>query len=151
MTDRGPGVLVLCTGNSARSQMAEAFLRLHGGDRFPAYSAGTEPAAAVHPLTVKAMQERGVDLSGNKPKHLREYLGTLPIHTVIIVCDGAAQSCPAVWPGAQRRLLWPFEDPAAAEGGEAERLEKFREVRDAIEARVVEWLDAGGLRAAASA
>jgi arsenate reductase len=144
MTDRGPGVLVLCTGNSARSQMAEAFLRLHGGDRFPVFSAGTEPAAEVNPLAVEVMRERGIDLSGHRPKHLRQYLGTLPIHTVIIVCDGAARSCPAVWPGARQRLLWPFEDPAAADGGEAERIAKFREVRDAIEAQVVEWLEGGG-------
>lgn len=148
MTDRGPGVLVLCTGNSARSQMAEAFLRRHGGDRFAVYSAGTEPAVEVNPLTVAVMRERGIDLSGSRPKHLREYLGKLPIHTVIIVCDGAARSCPAVWPGAQRRLLWPFEDPTAAEGSETERLEGFRRIRDAIEERVVEWLDGGGMRAA---
>lgn len=147
----GPGVLVLCTGNSARSQMAEAFLRLHGADRFRAYSAGTEPAAEIHPLTVRVMRERGIDLSGNRPEHLRRYLGTVPIHTVIIVCDGAARSCPAVWPGAQRRLAWPFEDPAAAEGSEEERLETFRRIRDAIEARVVEWLESGGMRLAASA
>jgi arsenate reductase len=151
MTERGPGVLVLCTGNSARSQMAEAFLRKHGGDRFPVYSAGTEPAAEVNPLTVEVMRERGLDLSGRRPEHLRRYLGTVPVHTVIIVCDGAAKSCPAVWPGAQRRLLWPFEDPAAFEGTEEERLGKFREVRDAIEARVVEWLEGGGMAVAASA
>lgn len=147
----GPGVLVLCTGNSARSQIAEAFLRLHGGDRFAVYSAGTEPAAAIHPLTVQVMREKGIDLSANRPEHLRRYLGTTPIHTVIIVCDGAARSCPAIWPGAQRRLLWPFEDPAAFEGSEAERLAKFREIRDAIEQRVTEWLDAGGMPVAVSA
>lgn len=145
----GPGVLVLCTGNSARSQMAAAFLRLHGGGRFAVYSAGTEPAAAVHPLTVRVMQERGIDLSGIRPEHLRRYLGTVPVHTVVIVCDAAARSCPAVWPGAQRRLNWPFDDPAAAEGSEDERLEKFREIRDAIEARVVGWLEEGGMTAAA--
>lgn len=150
MTDRGPGVLVLCTGNSARSQMAEAFLRRHGGDRFAVYSAGTEPAAAINPLTVEVMRERGIDLSGSRPKHLREYLGTLPIHTVIIVCDSAARSCPAVWPGARQRLFWPFDDPTAAAASDADRLERFRRVRDAIEARVVEWLEAGGLGAAAT-
>jgi arsenate reductase len=151
MTERGPGVLVLCTGNSARSQMAEAFLRRHGGSRFPVYSAGTEPAAEIHPLTVEVMRERGIDLAGRRPEHLRRYLGTIPVHTVIIVCDGAAKSCPAIWPGAQRRLLWPFEDPAAFAGSEEERREKFRETRDAIEARVVGWLEAGGMAVAASA
>ncbi len=151
MTDRGPGVLVLCTGNAARSQIAEAFLRLHGGDRFLVYSAGTEPAAGINPLAVEVMRERGIDLSGNRPKHLREYLGTLPIHTVIIVCDAAARNCPAVWPGAQQRLFWPFDDPTAAAGSDAERLGRFREVRDAIEARVVEWLEGGGMGAAVTA
>jgi len=151
MTERGPAVLVLCTGNSARSQMAEAFLRKHGGNRFPVYSAGTEPAAEVNPLTVEVMRERGIDLSGRRPEHLRRYLGTIPVHTVIIVCDGAAKSCPAVWPGAQRRLLWPFEDPAAFEGSEEARRGKFREIRDAIEAHVVAWLERGGMPMAASA
>lgn len=151
MTERGPGVLVLCTGNSARSQMAEAFLRKHGGDRFPVYSAGTEPAAEINPLTVEVMRESGIDLAGRRPEHLRRYLGTVPVHTVIIVCDGAAKTCPAIWPGAQRRLMWPFDDPTAVEGGEEQRLGKFREVRDAIEARVVGWLEGGGMGVAASA
>ena len=151
MTERGPGVLVLCTGNSARSQMAEAFLRRHGGGRFPVYSAGTEPAAEIHPLTVEVMRERGIDLAGRRPEHVDRYLGTIPVHTVIIVCDGAAKSCPAIWPGAQRRLLWPFEDPAAFAGSEEERRAKFRKLRDAIEERVVGWLEAGGMRLAAAA
>ena len=144
-----PGVLVLCTGNSARSQMAAAFLRRHGGGRFPVYSAGTEPAAAIHPLTVEVMRERGIDLAGRRPEHVDRYLGTVPVDTVIIVCDGAARSCPAVWPGARRRLLWPFEDPAAFAGSEEERREKFRETRDAIEERVVGWLEAGGIASTA--
>jgi arsenate reductase len=147
----GPAVLVLCTGNSARSQMAAAFLRRHGGGHFPVYSAGTEPAAAINPLTVEVMRERGIDLAGRRPEHLRRYLGTVPVHTVIIVCDGAAKSCPATWPGAQRRLFWPFADPAAFTGSEEERREKFRELRDAIEAWVVGWLEGGGMAVAASA
>ncbi len=149
MTERGPGVLVLCTGNSARSQMAEAFLRRHGGGRFPVYSAGTEPAAAIHPLTVEVMGERGIDLADRRPEHVDRYLGT-PVHTVILVCDGATKSCPALWPGAQRRLLWPFEDPAAFEGSEEERRAKFREIRDAIEERVVGWLEEAGMAVAAA-
>lgn len=123
-----PGLLVLCTGNSARSQMAEALLRHAVGDRL-----------RVHPLAVEVMAEQGYDLSGQHPKHLREYLGTAPVHTVVIVCDGAAKSCPAIWPGARERLLWPFPDPAAADGTEGERRAAFRAVRDAIAERVREW------------
>jgi arsenate reductase (thioredoxin) len=134
-----PAILVLCTGNSARSQMAEAILRRHLGDRFEVLSAGTEPAPRIHPLAVEVMAEQGYDLAGQRPKHLREYLGVEPVHTLVIVCDGAAQSCPAIWPGVFERLLWPFPDPAAAEGDEAARRQAFRTVRDAITARVESW------------
>jgi arsenate reductase len=134
-----PALLVLCTGNSARSQMAEAIFRDRAGDRFDVLSAGTEPAPRVHPLAVEVMAELGLDLSAHRPKHLRELLGTAPVHTVVIVCDGAARSCPAVWPGARERLLWPFPDPAAADGSEEERRATFRAVRDAIAARVDAW------------
>lgn len=137
------GIIVLCTGNSCRSQMAEGFLRLHAGDRFDVYSAGTEPADRVHPLSVVVMEERGVDLSGHTPKSVSEFLGTVPIHTAIVVCDGASRSCPAVWPGVQERLFWPFEDPATFEGTHEEKLVRFREIRDLIEARILEWLDTG--------
>jgi arsenate reductase len=135
------GILVLCTGNSARSQMAEAFLRDRVDPDIPVYSAGTEPAERINPLTVEVMAEAGFDLAERKPRHLREYLGRVPVRTVIIVCDGAAKSCPAIWPGAFERLLWPFEDPAALEGSYEERLAKFRQVRDAIDERVREWVD----------
>ena len=134
------GIIVLCTGNSCRSQMAEGFLRHHAGDRFEVYSAGTEPADRVHPLSVVIMQERGIDLSGHEPKTVSEFLGKVPIHVAIIVCDGANQTCPAVWPGARDRVFWPFEDPAGFEGTEEQKLEKFREVRDLIEARIIDWL-----------
>jgi arsenate reductase len=133
--------LVLCTGNSCRSQMAEAFLRKHSHGRFPVASAGTEPADQVHPLTVEVMKEVGIDLSDSRPKHLREYLGKVPVHTIIIVCDGAAKSCPAVWPGAFQRLLWPFEDPAAFEGTPEETLAEFRRVRDLIDTKAREWVE----------
>jgi arsenate reductase len=136
---RKPSILVLCTGNSARSQMAEAILRKKVGDRFEVLSAGTEPAERVHPLAREVMAEHGYDLAGQYPKHFREYLGTRPVHTVVIVCDGAAKTCPAVWPGAHRRLLWPFPDPAAAGGDEEQRLAAFRSVRDAILERVEFW------------
>jgi arsenate reductase len=139
-----PGVLVLCTGNSARSQMAEALLRRRLDVRTPVYSAGTEPAERVHPLAVRVLREAGLDVSGLRPKHFRDYLGRLPVHTVIIVCDGANKSCPTVWPGAYERLFWPFEDPAAFAGSDDERLAKFREIRDAIAARIDAWLEERG-------
>lgn len=147
---RGPGIIVLCTGNSARSQMAAGFLEREAAGRFPVYSAGTEPAEAVHPLAIRVMQEKGIDLSGRKPRHLRDFLGVVPVHTIAIVCDGAAKSCPAIWPGAQERLLWPLEDPAAAAGDEQARLAKFRQIRDALEEKVAAWMAAGGLGAAAA-
>lgn len=134
------GVLVLCTGNSCRSQMAEGLLRHHAAERFRIYSAGTDPADRVHPLATEVMRERGIDLSGQPPKHVRDFLGVVPIHTAIIVCDGANETCPTVWPGASERLFWPFEDPASVEGSEEEKLERFREIRDQIEARILDWL-----------
>jgi len=134
-------MIVLCSGNSCRSQMAEGLLRHLAGDRFDVYSAGTEPAERVHPLSHVVMRERGIDLSDHEPKAVSQFLGIVPIHTAIIVCDGANRTCPAVWPGVRERLFWAFEDPAAFEGNEQQKLEKFREVRDRIEARIVEWLD----------
>jgi arsenate reductase len=133
-----PKVLFICTGNTARSQMAEGFLRALAGERFDVYSAGLEPGE-LHPLTVRVMEERGIDVSGQRAKGLDEYLGKLDFTYVITVCDRAAQRCP-IFPGTGDRLHWSFEDPAETVGGEEQRLAKFREVRDAIEARVREWL-----------
>lgn len=132
-------VLILCTGNSARSQMAEALLRRHAGDKFNAYSAGTDPKG-INPLTVKVMQEIGLDLSGQHSKHLREYLGKLPVHILITVCAAAELKCPAVWPGVLQRMHWPFDDPAAVNGSEEQKLARFRAVRDQIEERIKRWL-----------
>ena len=141
MSRRNPGLLVLCTGNSCRSQITEALLRKHAGDRFAVYSAGTEPAAEIHPLVHTVMAEVGLDLAGQRPKDYREFLGRVQVHTVIIVCDGAARSCPAVWPGVEERLLWPTDDPAAFVGDEAQTLAEFRRVRDELEGRVLEYLE----------
>jgi arsenate reductase len=129
-------VLILCTGNSARSQMAEGLLRAMAGDRFDVESAGTHPSR-VNPLAVEAMKERGIDISGHRSKSLDEFTGERFDH-VITVCDNAKESCP-VWPGA-RTIHHGFEDPAAAEGGEAERLAAFRRVRDEIEHWLVEFI-----------
>ena len=132
-------VLILCTGNSARSQMAEAFLRKYGGDRFEAYSAGLEPKG-LNPFTVKVMEEVGIDVSGQTSKGVETYLGKVLFQYLITVCDNAEKNCPTVWPGVNTRVHWSFQDPAAVEGTDEEKLSKFREVRDLIEAKVKAWL-----------
>jgi len=134
-------VLFLCTGNSCRSQMAEAFLRHMAGERFEALSAGLEPAAEIHPLAVRVMAEKSLDISGQHPKSVKEYLGRGTAHVVITVCDRAAQRCPTTWPGALERLHWPFDDPATFDGDGAAKLAKFREVRDQVEDRLRSWLN----------
>lgn len=132
-------VLFLCTGNSARSQMAEAFLRRYGSDRFEAYSAGLEPKG-INPLTLHVMQEIGYDLAGQRSKGVKEFLGPVFIHQLITVCDNAEKNCPTAWPGIIKKMHWSFEDPAAFEGSDAEKLAKFREIRDQIEQKVREWV-----------
>jgi arsenate reductase len=130
-------VLILCTGNSARSQMAEGLLRTLADDRFDVFSAGSKPSM-VNPLAITAMDERGIDIRSQRSKHLNEYLAQ-PFDYVITVCDNAAEMCP-LFPGPARRMHWSFPDPAAVVGGEAERLESFRQVRDAIETQLKAWL-----------
>ncbi|QDT63940.1 arsenate reductase ArsC [Calycomorphotria hydatis] len=132
--------LVLCTGNSCRSQMAEGLLRHDAGNRFDVYSAGTRPAEEVHPLAVQVMSELGIDISEQEPKGVAGYLGRLAVQDLIIVCEDAERNCPTAFPGAFNRHFWPFEDPAKFEGDEEATLNKFREVRDAIRKRIGEWL-----------
>ena len=134
-----PTVLFLCSRNSARSQMAEALLRHHGGDRFRVRSAGLRPGP-VHPMTLQVLQEAGLDTSDCTSKDLGGFLGKAPIHYAIVVCERAQKDCPHIHPFALKRLYWPFEDPAAFVGSERECLDTFREVRDAIDARVQRWL-----------
>jgi len=126
-------VLFLCTHNSARSQMAEGLLRHLAGDRFEAFSAGTE-ATHVRPLAIRAMAELGIDVSRQESKTLDRYLCE-PFDAVITVCDQAAEACP-VFPGAQRRLHWSFPDPSRAQGGQDEQLAVYRAVRDDIRRRI---------------
>ena len=128
MTDKHK-VLFLCTHNSARSQMAEGMLRDLGGDRFEVHSAGTE-ATHVRPLAIQAMDEIGIDISGQESKTLERYLEE-PFDYVITVCDEANEACP-FFPGAKNRLHWSFVDPAQAVGSEEERLGVFRKVRNDI-------------------
>jgi arsenate reductase len=119
--------------------MAEAFLRKFAGDRFEVHSAGLEPKG-LNPLTVRVMEEIGVDMSGHRSKGVNEYLGKVLFQYLITVCDEADKNCPTTWPGVNQRLHWSFEDPAAFEGTEEEKLSKFRQVRDLIAARIREWL-----------
>jgi len=132
-------ILFLCTGNSARSQMAEAFIRKYADDRFEAHSAGLEPKG-LNPLTVKVMDEIGIDISAQTSKGVNTYLGKMLFQYMVTVCDDADRNCPTVWPGVQNRMHWSFQDPAAAEGTEVEKLAKFREVRDLIEKKIKDWL-----------
>jgi arsenate reductase len=132
-------ILFLCTGNSARSQMAEAFIRKYADDRFEAHSAGLEPKG-LNPLTVKVMDEVGIDISGQISKGVDTYLGKKYFQYLVTVCDDADKNCPTVWPGVNQRMHWSFQDPAAVEGSEEEKLAKFREVRDLIEKKIRTWL-----------
>lgn len=135
MTTQGEPIRVLfvCTGNSARSVMAEALLRHHGGDRFEVFSAGTEPKG-VNPLTLRVLAEAGIDASFARSKSVHEFLGQ-PFDYVVTVCDQARQSCP-VFPGVHESMHWGYEDPAAVEGSEDERLAAFRRVCIQIAERV---------------
>lgn len=132
-------VLFLCTGNSARSQMAEAFLRKHGGDRFDPYSAGLEPRG-IHPLTVQVMREIGIDLGGQRSKDVMEYMGHQHFGYLITVCAHAEANCPKTFPGVSNRLHWALADPAAFEDSQEAKLDKFREIRDEIEQRIKDWV-----------
>ncbi len=132
-----PRILVLCTGNSARSQMAEAFLKALLGEGADVFSAGTKPVP-VNPLAIKAMAEIGFDISDNKSKRVVDFLGQ-HFSYIITVCDRAAEECPT-FPGASIRLHVPFDDPAKAVGSENERLEVFRRVRDQIKSWSEKWV-----------
>jgi arsenate reductase (thioredoxin) len=126
-------VLVLCTGNSARSQMAEGLLRHDAGDQFEVFSAGVEPTE-VRPLAIAAMEEAGIDISGQRSKSVDEFAGQ-EFDYVITVCDNANQQCP-MFPGKTERIHWSIEDPAAALGDEEERPNVFRRVRDELRQRL---------------
>lgn len=132
-------VLFLCAGNSARSQMAEAFLKKYGGDQFEADSAGTEPKG-INPYTERVMEEVGVSLRNQHSKHVKEYMGKVHFGYLITMCNEAEKSCPTTFPGIGQRLHWLFEDPSAFVGSDAEKLDKFREVRDQIERHIKTWL-----------
>ena len=119
--------------------MAEAYLRVHGGDRFEVHSAGLEPKG-INPYTRQVLAEVGIDMAGQTSKDLRVYLGKMHFGYLITVCGNAEERCP-IFPGVATRLYWPFDDPAAVEGPDDEKLAAFRRVRDAIEIRILAWLD----------
>jgi arsenate reductase len=133
-------VLFPCTGNSARSQMAEAFLRRYAGDRFDVYGAGLQPKG-IHPMTEQVMEEIGFDLASHRSKDINQFLGQVHFGYLITVCRKAEEGCP-IFPGVSVRLFWDIEDPVASEGTEQDQLSKFREVRDKIDALVNAWLAA---------
>lgn len=125
-----PTVLILCTGNSCRSHMAEGVLRAAAGDVVDVQSAGSKPAGYVHPKAIAVMREIGIDLSGHTSKHMREFLDR-EVRTVITVCGVADQACP-IYPGQVNRHHWRFDDPAHATGTDEQVLAEFRRVRDEI-------------------
>lgn len=137
-------VLFLCTGNSARSQMAEGLLCAHGGDHFAVFSAGSEPAERVNPLAIAAMRELGHDISGGHPKHLTQFVND-PWDYVITVCDRARDACP-VFSGGHEQAHWGFDDPAAVDGPEEQRMQAFRRVRDEIAEHIRHFLNVTAAR-----
>jgi arsenate reductase (thioredoxin) len=130
VSEMKPTVLILCTGNSCRSHIAEGILRAAAGNLLNVQSAGSKPAGCVHPLAIQVMKEIGIDISAHHSKHMNDFLRE-PVETVITVCGNADQVCP-VFPGQVNRHHWGFDDPAHAAGTEEEKLAVFREVRDKI-------------------
>jgi arsenate reductase len=143
MTSKNPmtskrKVLVLCTGNSARSQMAEGLLRHQGGDRFEVYSAGTKPSR-VRAEAIAVMEEIGIDISGHRSKSVDEFVGQ-DLDVMITVCNHAQETCP-IFTGTAKRLHWPFDDPAAVEGSDEDRQAGFRKIRDQIHGLIMVFLN----------
>ncbi len=132
-------VLFLCTRNSCRSQMAEGFLKHLAPGRYEVLSAGMEPKP-IHPLAIKVMEEVGIDIGSQKPTDVNSVIGRYIFAYVIFVCEHAQKNCPRIFPGFGDHAYWPFEDPEGFEGSEEEKLDKFREVRDQIRARIEDWL-----------
>jgi arsenate reductase len=137
-----PAILILCTGNSCRSHLAEGILKRALGEGFRVESAGSKPAGYVHPLAVKALAEIGIDISAHESKHMNLFLND-EVETVITVCGNADQACP-LFPGQMNRHHWPFDDPAHATGTEKEQFAVFRRMRDEIQ-RVFEAYAQGRL------
>jgi arsenate reductase (thioredoxin) len=139
MGNRLSKVLVVCTHNDARSQMAEALFKKHGAEHFEFFSAGLKPTT-VHPCAIKIMQDNGIDISDNRAKNVKEFLGRLQVRYLITVCQNTERYCPMIFMDVRKRFYWPTEDPVEFAGDEKIRLEKFRKVYDSLEERVENWL-----------
>jgi arsenate reductase len=137
-------VLFLCTGNTARSQIAEALLQKYAGDHFQVFSAGAEPKDEIFPPAVEVMKEIGIDISDRKAKGLEIYLGKVHFEKVIIVCSEANKNCPQIF-GATQRLYWPFDDPTSISGNSEKVLAFTRNIRDQIDAKIHIWLKEQGI------
>jgi arsenate reductase (thioredoxin) len=138
---RKPSVLFLCTGNTARSQMADALLRHHAPEEFVVTSAGLEPGV-LNPYTIRVLEELGISTEGMYAKGVIPMLGHQHFNYLITVCSRAEANCP-IFPGVSYRLSWAFEDPAAFVGSDTDTLEKFREIRNAISTRILDWKASG--------
>lgn len=137
--DVRPVVLFLCTRNSVRSQMAEAWLRWYAGDRFVAVSAGLEPEP-IHPMTIQVMQEAGISLIGHRSKPISEFLGRVAVRHIFVVCESAEKNCPRLWPFGGQLGFWPFEDPVLPLTDSTTQLARFRDVRDQVGQKIQEWV-----------
>lgn len=137
-------VIFLCTGNSARSQIAESLLKKYASEHFDVYSAGFDPKP-INPFAVNVMQELGVDLSSHYSKDLKQFLGKTHFGIIITLCAKGEQNCPT-FPGVSTRLYWPFEDPAQFQGTNHEKIAKFREIRDLIDLKIKEFLQQRGIQ-----
>jgi arsenate reductase len=138
MTDQ-QRVLFLCTGNTSRSQMAQAILRDRASERFEALSAGLDPSE-VRPEALAVLEEVGISTEGLRSKGVDEYLGHMHIHFLITVCDHAEKNCPRIWPQGGQRVFWPVDDPAKVEGSEEARLAAYRQARDELTQLIEEWI-----------
>jgi arsenate reductase len=143
-----PRVLFLCTGNSARSQMAEAFLKAYAGEHFEVHSAGLEPKGFILPEVLAVMKERGIDMTKQTSKSVKEYLGKTVFAHTITVCGDAEENCPAIFLNMGQHEHWPFDDPAKFQGTDTEKLEFTRKVRDQIDERLRHWLKVQSVQSA---
>lgn len=144
-----PRFLFLCTGNSARSQMGEAFLRAYAGDHFEVFSAGITPKDKIHPLVRGVMREIGLTMEGQTPKNISEYLGKFVFAYTVSVCGNAEEQCPRIFLSMGKHMYWPFDDPAALEGSEDEVLPRIRAIRDQMSEKIQSWLREQGFEPAA--
>ncbi len=140
-----PKFLFLCTGNSARSQMGEAFLRAYAGEHYDVFSAGLEPKGEILPIIQTVMSEVGISLEKQYSKSVNEYLGKMTFAYTVTVCGGAEEKCPRVFLSMGKHLFWPFEDPAALTGTEAEILAGARIIRDQMDRKIRDWLVEQGI------